>query len=112
MATTVFNVEEWEAGLPTGKPAIPPYTEYRGLDIDSIYSRPKRQLTPQMGPGAVVRTDNWGRAYAKPGIRGSLEGPPFIGKVYDVSSDKHTDEKEGTTTKGRWQCILKIALKL
>lgn len=124
MSNSKFNLVKWEAELPQGKnlektkvtsPNGKSYT-YKSepndpsLVVDSIKSRPFRYLTPQMGPGAVVRTSGWGQPLANgPGVRGSLEGPPLVGKVYAVSSDSHSDEKEGTTDKGTWKCVSKNA---
>ena len=110
-----FNAARWEAELPKGKnmPKVVPGPNAKTysynfeptdptLVLDSIHSRPQRQLTAKMGPGAVIRTGGTGL-----GFRGSLEGPPFVGKVYDVSSDSQADEREGDTNKGRWRVVSK-----
>jgi len=106
-----FNIVKWKAELPRGKgprgnrPFLP---NDPSLDLDSIKTRPLRYLTPEMGPGAVVYYDSMGNRLPNgPGIRGSIEGPPFVGTMYYMSSDKMNDEKEGTTDKGRWMCVSK-----
>jgi hypothetical protein len=116
MSNAKFNLEKWEAELPKGKNiektkvsngkfhTFKTEPNDPSLVVDSIESRPFRYLTPQMGPGAVVRTSG-----VAPGVRGSLEGPPLVGKIYAISSDSHSDEKEGTTDKGTWKCVSKNA---
>lgn len=116
-----FNLGKWEAELPKGKniettKVTSPNGSYSykhepdapGLALDSIHSRPQRYLSATGGPGAVVRGNSWGHPFADgPGVRGSIEGPPFVGEVYKLSSDKMADEKEGTTDKGTWKCVAK-----
>lgn len=116
-----FNLEKWEAKLPKGKnigtrkiTGANGFYSYNyepnapGLVLNSIYSRPQRYLSASGGPGAVVRGNSWGHPFADgPGVRGSIEGPPFVGEVYKISSDKMDDEKDGSTNKGTWKCVAK-----
>ena len=117
-----FNLEKWEAQLPKGKniettkvTGANGFHSYKyepnapGLALNSIYSRPQRFLSARGGPGAVVRGNSWGHPFADgPGVRGSIEGPPFVGEVYKMSSDKMDDEKDGSTNKGTWKCVSKV----
>jgi len=41
------------------------------------------------------------------GIRGSFEGPPFVGKAYRITDDSQSAQKEGETDVGIWTCLMK-----
>lgn len=102
-----FDVREWEANLPKGGgPELAGVVYNPPLNNNSIYSRPYRYLQLTWGPGAVVRKATG----VIIGIRGSFEGPPFLNKMYDITSDSMSAQKEGETNVGRWRCITKTPM--
>jgi hypothetical protein len=104
MAAKNFKIEDWEANLPAcgGKEK----GVATGENPNSIHSRPDRWCGPTWGPGAVVRDAAGGLV----GVRGSFEGPPFVGKTYDITSDAQADQREGETNQGRWTCLEKTPM--
>ena len=104
MSTLKFNVKKWEADLPKGGgPELATAVYNPPLNMNSIHSRPFRYLLPSWGPGGVVRNSTGNVV----GIRGSFEGPPFVGRTYDITTDNMTAQKEGEENVGRWKCIMK-----
>ena len=101
MAANSFNIKAWEAALPPTRTEQTPANvveEAKKHHIDSIYSRPG-YFNPEMvgkgtdaGPGAVfisnfARINNSGQRKVVDhanAVRGSIEGPPFVGKTYEV----------------------------
>ena len=101
MSKAKFDIKKWEADLPKGGgPELAGIVYSPPLNMNSIYSRPFRYLLPSWGPGGVVRS-------SVVGIRGSFEGPPFLGRTYDITTDNMSAQKEGEENVGRWKCIMK-----
>jgi len=104
MSSLKFNVKKWEEDLPKGGgPELATAVYEPPLNMNSIYSRPFRYLLPSWGPGGVVRSSS-GKVK---GIRGSFEGPPFVGKTYDVTTTNLGALKEGEENVGRFICVMK-----
>lgn len=95
MSANSFNIKAWEEALPPARTEQTPedvVAEASKHHIDSIFSRPGHYEMADSGPGAVyrsnfARTNSSGQRkviYHKDGVRGSIEGPPFEGKTYEV----------------------------
>lgn len=122
MAANSFNIKAWEEALPQGHTDETPaeiVAEARKHHIDSIYSRPgySQVEMANSGPGSVYRS-NFARTNSSGtrkvvdhvnGVRGSIEGPPFVGKTYEVvlhnfMGQSRDDDGE---SQGVYKCVAK-----
>jgi hypothetical protein len=94
-ANNSFNIKAWTTALPSGRT-----TETSEANVeaalkfhpDSIHSRPAHYVSKGEGPGAPYKSD-FGRningtrkvvKHSSNAVRGSIEGPPFVGKTYEI----------------------------
>jgi len=126
MAANSFNIKAWEAALPPTRTDQTPadvVEEAKKHHIDSIYSRPGYYY-PEMvakstdaGPGVVYksnfsRINNSGQRKVVDhvnAVRGSIEGPPFVGKTYEVvlHNFQGPSKDDDGESQGVYKCVAK-----